>query len=591
MSASGSQLSYLDDSRLAPLATIALPAWLWSTDATRIVWANPTGAAVFGAANPAALRSCGFDSSEPGAAQIARIAPSLSSGAKPRLERLRGFGAGIGRTLTCACSHIVLSDQTAGILVVALERAGPHLPLGERVARLLAGCTEPIAAFAGDGVLMAATESARMYLADAGSLAALGAQPLAESALAHGRATGRAAGGPLALDRIGREDATVLIARFDTAIAASETFAGAEPAPPPTKPEGQSSKTPMPNAGNVVPFRSAAEENVPSLSPVERSAFHELSRKLTQRLAEASAAPRRHVAAASLLEPHGPGVDGPLEIRAADEPAHPRMAVVANAEPIGAAELAGAAPISAVTDAGAPQAAQARLDVLARLSHDIRMPLNSIIGFAEFMARETFGPIGNSRYHGYLEDIRASGGQLLSLITDLLELSHIEAGRLDLSFGDVSLNELARECVAAMQPQIKRARVVIRSSLPSALPQAVADAHSVRQILLHLLSRSISASGPGGQLIVSTALNESGEVALRVRDRGVGMSAQDLAAALAPFRQPAAAVPEISGVARLDLALAKALAQANRARFLAKSAPNEGTLVEVAFAARGVPTG
>src|SRR5215471_517568 len=124
MSASGSELSRLRDSRLAPLATAALPAWLWSADASHIVWANAVGAAVFGATTSAAIRSRRFDAREPAAVQITRIASTLVTGAQPRRARLRGFGAGIGRALTCACSRIALSEETTGILVVAVERAG-----------------------------------------------------------------------------------------------------------------------------------------------------------------------------------------------------------------------------------------------------------------------------------------------------------------------------------------------------------------------------------------------------------------------------------------------------------------------------------
>src|SRR5262245_49596224 len=188
MSASGSELSRLRDGRLAPLATAALPAWLWSPDASHIVWTNAVGAAVFGAATTAAIRSRRFDARELAVVQIARIAPTLATGAQPRLARLRGFGAGIGRALTCACSRIALSEETTGILVVAVERPGSDLPLGERVARLLAGGNEPIAAFAADGTLMAATESAHAYLDGASSLAALEAQTLAAAALADGHA-------------------------------------------------------------------------------------------------------------------------------------------------------------------------------------------------------------------------------------------------------------------------------------------------------------------------------------------------------------------------------------------------------------------
>src|ERR1700716_3514101 len=121
MSVTGFQPPYLRDSRLAALATGALPAWLWSTDATRIVWANSIGAAIFGAATPTAICARTFAASESAAAQIARLATTLAPGASPRLERLRGFGAGIGSALTCACSQIMLSDDTPAILVIATE--------------------------------------------------------------------------------------------------------------------------------------------------------------------------------------------------------------------------------------------------------------------------------------------------------------------------------------------------------------------------------------------------------------------------------------------------------------------------------------
>src|SRR5207247_81596 len=116
----------------------------------------------------------------------------------------------------------------------------------------------------------------------------------------------------------------------------------------------------------------------------------------------------------------------------------------------------------------------------------------------------------------YLKDVHASGGHLLSLVNDLLDLSKIEAGKLELSFASVSLNDLTQQCVAIMQPQANRERIIIRTSLPSTVPQIVADARSVRQIVLNLLSNSIKFTGAGGQVIVSTALNDDGEVALRV---------------------------------------------------------------------------
>lgn len=108
MSQSGFQLALLRDERLAPTATSALPAWLWSADASRILWANPTGAAIFGAASSAAISTRKFDTGQPASAQIAQLADTLPPDGSPRLERLRGFGAGIGRALRCACSRIAL---------------------------------------------------------------------------------------------------------------------------------------------------------------------------------------------------------------------------------------------------------------------------------------------------------------------------------------------------------------------------------------------------------------------------------------------------------------------------------------------------
>jgi PAS domain S-box-containing protein len=233
----------------------------------------------------------------------------------------------------------------------------------------------------------------------------------------------------------------------------------------------------------------------------------------------------------------------------------------------------------------AEKASSAKSDFLAKISHEIRTPLNAIIGFSEVMMEERFGPIANDRYRAYLKDIHTSGGHLISLINDLLDLSKIEAGKLELTFAGVALNDLTQQCVALMQPQANRDRIIIRTSLAPKLPEIVADARSVRQIALNLLSNSIKFTGAGGQVIVSTALADDGQVVLRVRDTGIGMSEKDLETALEPFRQLATSGRGGSGGTGLGLPLTKALAEANRAKFHIKSSPNAGTLVEIAFPA------
>jgi PAS domain S-box-containing protein len=231
----------------------------------------------------------------------------------------------------------------------------------------------------------------------------------------------------------------------------------------------------------------------------------------------------------------------------------------------------------------AEKASAAKSEFLAKVSHEIRTPLNSIIGFSEVMMDERFGPIGNERYKQYLKDVHQSGAHLVSLLNDLLDLSKIEAGRLDLSFGRVSLNELTQQCVSLMQPQANQERVIIRTSLPDMLPPIMADARSVRQIVFNLLSNSIKFTGAGGQVIVSTTHTDEGEVVLRVRDTGHGMTEKEIQMALEPFRQLATSSRLGSGGTGLGLPLTKALVEANRANFSIKSALNAGTLVEISF--------
>jgi PAS domain S-box-containing protein len=230
----------------------------------------------------------------------------------------------------------------------------------------------------------------------------------------------------------------------------------------------------------------------------------------------------------------------------------------------------------------AEQANNQKSDFLAKISHEIRTPLNAIIGFSEVMIEERFGRIESERYRGYLADIRSSGEHLLSLVNDLLDLSKIEAGKLELSFSAVRLGDLVQQAVATMQPQANREGVILRTSLPRT-PPVVADPRSLRQILFNLLSNAIKFTKSGGQVIVSTAMTDTGEVSLRVRDTGVGMSDKDVRTALEPFRQIATKGRAQAQGTGLGLPLTKALAEANRAAFSIESAPAEGTLVQITF--------
>ena len=231
----------------------------------------------------------------------------------------------------------------------------------------------------------------------------------------------------------------------------------------------------------------------------------------------------------------------------------------------------------------ADRAANAKADMLARISHEVRTPLNAIIGFAEVMIAERFGALGNERYVEYMKDIRASGERVVAIINDLTDLSRIETGKLDLDFASQNLNDLVEQCVAVMQPQANRERIIIRTSLAHMLPPVVADARALRQIALNLIGNSIHLANPGGQVIVSTALSDFGEVVLRVRDTGHGLNDNEVAAAMEPFRTPPPS-DQASDSSGVSLSLTKALVEANHAQFHIRTGPLSGTLIEVVFA-------
>lgn len=221
-------------------------------------------------------------------------------------------------------------------------------------------------------------------------------------------------------------------------------------------------------------------------------------------------------------------------------------------------------------------------EFLARISHELRTPLNAIMGFSEVMRLERFGEIKNDKYRGYVNDIHSSGGLLLSLINDLLDLSKVEAGQLELNFTAVNLSDTADNAIKMLQEAATGARVVIRKAMPSDLPNVVADQRSMRQIMLNILSNAIKFTDPGGQVIVSAQMNKSGELKLRVKDTGIGMNAEQLRDALEPFKRVVTEGREVQGTG-LGLPLTKALAEANRTKFDISSEPRKGTLIELTF--------
>src|SRR5262245_9165611 len=148
------QLAYLRDPRLAAHALSPTPAWLWREDAKQILWANPAGGSIFGAASPGVLAAMRFEPDHSAAAQVRRLSGTLPRAEASRLERLHGFGAHTGAVLVCLCSRVTLADHSAAILVISTERAGRDLALPDRARCLLQDLDQPAAMFTADGELI-----------------------------------------------------------------------------------------------------------------------------------------------------------------------------------------------------------------------------------------------------------------------------------------------------------------------------------------------------------------------------------------------------------------------------------------------------
>jgi PAS domain S-box-containing protein len=221
-------------------------------------------------------------------------------------------------------------------------------------------------------------------------------------------------------------------------------------------------------------------------------------------------------------------------------------------------------------------------DFLARISHELRTPLNAIMGFSEVMRMERFGAIKNDKYRAYANDIHDSGEHLLALINDLLDLSKVEAGKLELNFTAESVADATEHAVKLLQEEARMARVLIRTSFPPKLPRVVADHRALRQIVLNLLSNAVKYTNAGGQVAVSGLIESDGSLVLRVKDTGIGMTEAQLQDALQPFTRVETPDRARQGTG-LGLPLTKALTEANRAKLRMTSAPNHGTMAEIVF--------
>jgi len=230
----------------------------------------------------------------------------------------------------------------------------------------------------------------------------------------------------------------------------------------------------------------------------------------------------------------------------------------------------------------AETASRSKSEFLANTSHELRTPLNAIIGFADLLAGQKFGPLGNPRYVGYAVDIRDSGQHLLELINDVLDLSKVEYGKLELLEEPVDVAAAAESCLRLMRPRAEAAQVGLAAELPPGLPALRADDRRLKQILLNLLSNAVKFTPAGGSVVLRARADAEG-FHLSVADTGIGIADGDLAKALSPFGQVDSRLARRYSGTGLGLPLTKAMVELHGGRLRIDSRVGAGTTVTVSL--------
>jgi len=232
--------------------------------------------------------------------------------------------------------------------------------------------------------------------------------------------------------------------------------------------------------------------------------------------------------------------------------------------------------LAAARDA-AVDANRIKTQFLANMSHDLRTPLNAILGFSELLAMDRFA----QRRVEYAGLIHSSGAHLLDLINDLLDLSRIEAGKLELHCEPVDMESLAGECIAAVEPRARASNLTLVSTVEPHLPPVIADRRALKQILLNLLANAVKFSRSGGCVELFARLAPDGKLAFGVRDDGVGIAVEDHARVFERFGQVRHDIASAEEGTGLGLPIVKGLAEAHGGNVGLESQTGKGTCVTI----------
>lgn len=209
----------------------------------------------------------------------------------------------------------------------------------------------------------------------------------------------------------------------------------------------------------------------------------------------------------------------------------------------------------------AEMANRSKSEFLANMSHELRTPLNAIIGFSEVIRGNLFGPIGNDQYTEYLDHIHDSGNHLLTIINDILDVSKVEAGALEIQLEMLDIRNVIETATQMVSERVISADVSMRLDLDNDVPEIYADETRVKQIILNLLSNSIKFTRPGGDILISAEQPDEGFVKVSVSDTGIGISEDKLECVFQPFIQDLSSHHITQEGTGLGLALVKSLTE------------------------------
>ncbi len=222
---------------------------------------------------------------------------------------------------------------------------------------------------------------------------------------------------------------------------------------------------------------------------------------------------------------------------------------------------------------------RSKSEFLANMSHELRTPLNAIIGFSEIIKGEMFGPVGNAQYAEYAKDIYDSGGLLLSLINDILDMSKIESGKRELQESTFDIDATIQSCARLVVARAKGNRQRLSVRVAQNLPAVRGEERAIKQIVTNLLTNAIKFTPEGGSITITAAMDPDGRLRVAVSDTGIGIAEEDIAKVLEPFGQVESALSRKHQGTGLGLPLTKSLVELHGGEFKLESTIGLGTTV------------